>query len=210
MGVSADTGGTTDLQVAFNGGEDFIRRIGELKDATARHEDALNRLGLGVAAKDVLAQESSRLTAADTALSKARSDAADIIKKAESDRDAMLADAKSQSETVLTSAETSAEALASKTEIERTAALAEAKRVRDEADAYALKVRSDASTVVDEANKMMAEAQASSLAAKATAVEAAQKMVAAETLAQEAAATKIKYVDFAGQLRRVLAKIPNE
>jgi hypothetical protein len=209
VGTVGGAAHVSDMEVAMMGGSKFMQRLQQLADAKDSHDEALGKLRLAAAAKDMHAaaeikhQEASRL----------QTEAADVLAAANEQAKQILGDAADKAAETIASAGVEAAKLRDDARVEAAAALAGARnsanemlasatKEKQEADAYAAGVRGEA-----DSTKMMAVALHEGASGLKKDADAA--MATADTTKMAAAAAKQSADQMLVKVRAVADAIAN-
>lgn len=147
-GKSASGG---DMQIAFDGGRDFMARVNFLSAKKIEHDEALEQLRLGKSAKEAFDEAARKLEDAKAA----HAEAAAVLGRAKANAAALVEDAQKQASSVVAAAEAAARST--------TQAAAKAK---NEADRYASDSKTAADAVLADVKSKQAALEASLIEVK--------------------------------------------
>lgn len=181
---------TGDVDLAFEGGLDFVSRVNLLQQKKAEYEQALVALRLGTTAKDAFEQSREKLKEADAAqkaavaiLAEARAKATELVQDAQGQVMRLKADAQKEAEQKVADAE------------------AVRQRTLREAD----DVRKEATETLANARQKLKDAKAADAVAKAAIDTHRKADEAAKAYAAESADTAAKYHAKIERLNSILA-----
>lgn len=181
---------TGDVDLAFEGGLDFVSRVNLLQQKKAEYEQALIALRLGTTAKDAFDQSREKLKEADAAQKAAAAILADARAKAAE----LVQDAQGQVMHLKTDAQKEAEQKVAEAEAVR-------KRTLREAD----DIRKEATATLASAKQAQKDASAANAAAQAATAAHRKAEAAFNADAAENAATAAKYHAKIERLNSILA-----
>ena len=196
MSLSAGTTANTDLDAIVTGGDAFMARLKEFKDAKAESEAALANLRLGTDVVRAMQDVQTREQAALDALATAKEEADKIGTEARAEADSILAAANEQAEEIKSQARAAADDLSREVDEARTT-------LND----WSAKTRADANALMDSAVSAKAVADQRVKDADQKAAAAGELMERAKAAEAAAAAQTAAVSDWLNELNAVAARL---